>query len=578
MAWQTAPAVNARRGLQPAAISNHSNSCLPHSWKPAAQRSTASQLPSVKMAAVSGVAAAEASADKAVCNAPTEVARKALFGVAQEQPVEVEAEVRGELPAWLAGSLVVNGGGDYSHMNHMFDGYGLLAKVRLGGGRAWGSQRYVDSKVYRAYKREGRVVVREFATRPEVSGLFGELKELLSQLAGLISKNPSFTDNASVSLQPVRRAAAGGGPLLMAMSETPPASYIINPADLTTMEQVTYDDGLPGDLTTAHPSILPDGSLLNFTRSLPFGGFHVYRQDPATLRRTQLAFVPDRRPLSPAWLHDFAATEQYAVLLEQPLYMSLASLLLGSPASHLFMDWAPQDEMRVHVVALDGSGEVRSFTCPTFFYFHVGNAFKSEDGSTLHVDLAAYDDPQILKDLMLQPLLQPARGADGALQQQVSRSWYKRLSIPLRGEAGGRLQQLVSQQQPSATGLTLQEPLGSFCEFPAINPAARGQAYRYAYCLSAVRPTNIGNALSKIDLQQGAAQTWHERGGAVGEPVFVARPGASAEDDGVVLAPGVDAAGGTFVLVMDAASWTELARVQLPFTTPNRFHGIWVPE
>lgn len=70
----------------------------------------------------------------------------------------------------------------------------------------------------------------------------------------------------------------------------------------------------------------------------------------------QLAFVPDRRPLSPAWLHDFAATEQYAVLLEQPLYMSLASLLLGSPASHLFMDWAPQDEMRVHVVALDGSG------------------------------------------------------------------------------------------------------------------------------------------------------------------------------------------------------------------------------
>jgi carotenoid cleavage dioxygenase-like enzyme len=84
--------------------------------------------------------------------------------------------------------------------------------------------------------------------------------------------------------------------------------------------------------------------------------------------------------------------------------------------------------------------EVRSFTCPTFFYFHVGNAFESEDGSSLHVDLAAYDDPQILKDLMLQPLLQPARDADGALQQQMSRSWYKRLSIPLQGQAGGRLQ------------------------------------------------------------------------------------------------------------------------------------------
>jgi carotenoid cleavage dioxygenase-like enzyme len=61
------------------------------------------------------------------------------------------------------------------------------------------------------------------------------------------------------------------------------------------------------------------------------------------------------------------------------------------------------------------------------------------------------------------------------------------------------------------------EAHGSFCEFPAINPAQRGQAYRYAYCLSAVRPTNMGNALSKLDLQTGAVQTWHSPGGAVGE-------------------------------------------------------------
>ncbi|KAF6266758.1 carotenoid oxygenase [Scenedesmus sp. NREL 46B-D3] len=490
------------------------------------------------MAAVSGMPAAapaEASADKAACNAPTEAARKALFGVAQEQPVEAEAVVRGELPGWLWGSLVVNGGGDYSHMNHMFDGYGLLAKVRVQGGRAWGAQRYVDSKAYRAYKREGRVVMREFATRPEVSGPLGELKELLGQLAGLVTKNPIFTDNASVSLQPVRRGAAAGGPLLMAMSETPPSSYIVDPSDLSTVEQVAYDDGLPGDLTTAHPSILADGSLLNFTRSLPFGGFHVYKQDPTTLQRTQLAFVPDRRPLSPAWLHDFAATDKYAVLLEQPLYMSLASLLLGSTASHLFMNWQPQDEVLVHVVPLDGSG----LHLPTFFYFHVGNAFESADGSSLHVDLAAYDDPQILKDLLLQPLLRPARGADGTLQQQVSRSWYKRLTIPLQAGAAGRLQApqpLMSEQEPSVAGSTPTEILGSFCEFPAINPANRSQQYRYGYCLSAVRPTNMGNALSKMDLQQGSALTWHEPGGVVGEPVFVARPGGAAEDDGVVLA------------------------------------------
>ena len=61
-----------------------------------------------------------------------------------------------------------------------------------------------------------------------------------------------------------------------------------------------------------------------------------------------------------------------------------------------------------------------------------------------------------------------------------------------------------------------------------------------------------------------------------GEPIFVPRPRSAAEDDGVVLAPGVDAEGKGFMLVMDAASWTELARVQLPYGIPNRFHGTWI--
>lgn len=63
-----------------------------------------------------------------------------------------------------------------------------------------------------------------------------------------------------------------------------------------------------------------------------------------------------------------------------------------------------------------------------------------------------------------------------------------------------------------------------------------------------------------------------------GEPVFVPRPGSSsnAEDDGVVLAPGVDAEGKGFMLVMNAATWTELARVELPYGVPNRFHGTWM--
>jgi hypothetical protein len=43
------------------------------------------------------------------------------------------------------------------------------------------------------------------------------------------------------------------------------------------------------------------------------------RQHPETLQRTELAYIPDRNPLSPAWLHAFGATEEYLVLAEHPL-------------------------------------------------------------------------------------------------------------------------------------------------------------------------------------------------------------------------------------------------------------------
>lgn len=59
--------------------------------------------------------------------------------------------------------------------------------------------------------------------------------------------------------------------------------------------------------------------------------------------------------------------------------------------------------------------------------------------------------------------------------------------------------------------------------------------------------------------------------------MFVPRPGAVAEDDGVVLAPGVDAEGRGMLVVLAADSWAELARVTLPFGVPDRFHGLWLP-
>jgi carotenoid cleavage dioxygenase-like enzyme len=68
--------------------------------------------------------------------------------------------------------------------------------------------------------------------------------------------------------------------------------------------------------------------------------------------------------------------------------------------------------------------------------------------------------------------------------------------------------------------------------------------------------------------------TWHEDGSYPGEPVFVASPDATAEDEGVLLSVVLDGRkGNSFLLVLDAASLDEVARAEVPHHIPFGFHG-----
>ncbi len=88
----------------------------------------------------------------------------------------------------------------------------------------------------------------------------------------------------------------------------------------------------------------------------------------------------------------------------------------------------------------------------------------------------------------------------------------------------------------------------------------------------------MGNALARHDLASGSTRLWHAPGGMPGEPVFVPRPGAGSEDDGVVLAALARADGRSSVVVLDGASMELVAEVELPFAVPYRFHGTFVEQ
>ena len=70
------------------------------------------------------------------------------------------------------------------------------------------------------------------------------------------------------------------------------------------------------------------------------------------------------------------------------------------------------------------------------------------------------------------------------------------------------------------------------------------------------------------------AKTWSEDGCYPGEGVFVPSPDARSADDGVVLSVILDAAvERSFLLVLDAGSFDELARAEVPHHIPFGFHG-----
>ncbi len=82
------------------------------------------------------------------------------------------------------------------------------------------------------------------------------------------------------------------------------------------------------------------------------------------------------------------------------------------------------------------------------------------------------------------------------------------------------------------------------------------------------------DSIVAADVEDGTTREWSEPDRWPGEPVFVAEPGADAEDAGVLLSIVLDGErGNSFLLVLDARDLDELARVEVPHHIPFGFHG-----
>jgi beta,beta-carotene 9',10'-dioxygenase len=457
---------------------------------------------------------------------------------------EVEVErlpMAGRMPDWLRGSLYRNGPAQFEagskKLEHWFDGFGMIHRFEFRGDGVGYRNRYIRSRSFRQSMRDARLFDMQFATNARESWA--------GNVWSFWKNGLSVTDNTSVSLMPGNRGE------LIALTEAK-HQMRIDATNLNTLGYVEYDDRLKHVIGSAHPHY-DYARAETVTYSVNFGRiseYLVHRVRQGSRSRDIVARIPVKRP---SYMHSFALTENHAVLTESPLTVNpLAFLFSGRPFIKNYQ-WEP-DRGTVFLVINRNSGQVQRFETAPLFCFHHVNAWEAQ--GEVCVDLCAYGGPHVIQDLSLSSLRNPS-----------SNEWrlpeVRRYRLDLKG--GAVRIEILSDQ-----GL----------ELPRMAYRSHNtHRYRYVYGISTDRTDEPWNSLVRLDTVLGTALAWKQDGAYPGEPVFVPEPGGARENQGVVLSLVLDGARRhSFLLVLDAESFDELGRADLPHAVPYGFHGLYLED
>ncbi len=453
------------------------------------------------------------------------------FTTLERETTIEQLPLSGTLPAWLSGSLLRTGPTKFEvgeqRMRHWFDGLAMLHRFTIADGNVAYGNRYLHSRSYRAAEEQGRMVYGEFATDP--------CRSLFKRVQTLFSPGKALPDNANVNITRL-------GERFISMTETPmPVEF--DPQTLETVGVQPYE--VPGQLTTAHPHMdRSSQGMLNYAAKLGrTSSYRFFAVDPDSSEPRVIASLPVSEP---AYMHSFGLTERWLVLAEFPFVVNPLALALASRPYIENYRWRPELGTRFTLLDRRSGETVGGFRSDACFAFHHVNAYE-HDGEVV-VDMCAFADASVIEDLYLDRL----RAGKPAQSAELTRF---RLKLSDRS---------VQREKLSNTDI----------ELPRVNYGrCNERPYRYVWGNSN-GPGGWLERIVKIDTHDGATQSWSEDGCFPGEPVFVARPGAEHEDDGALLSVVLDAVAETsFLLVLDAADLSELARASVPHHIPFGFHG-----
>ena len=444
-----------------------------------------------------------------------------------------ELPVSGQFPAWLRGTLIRNGPGQFemgkTPIPHWFDGLAQLHRFSFADGRVSYGNRFIRSNAYFKDNETGKINYRGFAMDP--------CRTMFQKAFAMFMEQPA--NNTVVNVTRLEDD-------FIAMTEFP-LTMRFDPKTLETLGVLDYDEKISAKTATAHPHY-------DFNRRV--GINHMTRlgrkmaYDLYTLtskKRVKVASIPIKMP---SYIHSFATTSRYIIVADFSFRLgNLLSLAFGDKPFIQNFVWDDTQESRFFVVEIETGKLVAEIPADPFFAFHHINAYEADE-NTLVVDISAYDDAKLIDQLYIDALLHTD-------YPQVGQ--FRRYTLPLRG--GRATYEVLSDES---------------IELPRINYRTyNGVEYQFAYGASIQKNTqDFLNQIVKVDVKNRHTWVWHEAGCYPSEPVFVPTPNAKSEDDGVLLVVVLDSQkGNSFMLALDAHTMTELGRATVPQHIPFGFHG-----
>jgi carotenoid cleavage dioxygenase-like enzyme len=450
-------------------------------------------------------------------------------------------------------------------------------KFKVQDGQVTYSSKFLETNAYTKSLKENKVLA-NFGSVDICSSLFGRLK------TAFVTKDTP--DNVNVNIVPYANKQ------LYAITETNHMSQI-DPKNLDVIKKIKVTDYI-ADITTtsAHPHVERDGSWIT-------GGLHpkdkTYRfirfnnslnknndnSDEIICKNGSLINkIQSRHKAGLSYFHSFGLTENFIVFLEQSLEFNLKKFFKNIIKNKPFSEALVMHEnmnTRIHIInKKTGQLLEQKYETEPLLLFHHINAYEEKLNSEdleLHVDVCAYDPKQFEMNI----LSYEDSFTDKLSGSEALRTVAKRIKIPISKKI--KSDKMKNEKDSyvfcEIENLNIKNPF----ELPTINyNKYNGLKYKYAYGVNLYKKPFSIVKINTQNKSEAIEKAYDEEGVEClpTEPVFVEKPNASSEDDGVLLVM-VLSSKNDFLSVLDAKNLNEIARANIPeqVKAAFTFHGFF---